>query len=111
MASGGLAAGAVLYHGPFSQKDRLAHARWEAAQAATLLSADLGHEVKVRAAMVIYGPTVPWGMASLRGVDVFSGRAVGKYFRGRKRINRADALSWDEAGAIFAAVERVLPPD
>ena len=29
------AAGALLYHGPFSQKDRLAHARWEAAQAAT----------------------------------------------------------------------------
>jgi hypothetical protein len=111
VASGGSAAGAVLYHGPFSQKDRLAHARWEAAQAARLLSSDLGHEVTVRAAMVIYGPTVPWGMASLRGVDVFSGRAVGKYFRGRKRANRSKVLGWDEAGAIFAAVERVLPPD
>jgi Nuclease-related domain len=111
VASGGSASGAVLYHGPFSQKDRLAHARWEATQAARLLTEDLGVEVKVRAAMVIYGPTVPWGMASLRGVDVFSGRNVGKYFRSRKRTNRSEILSWEEAGAIFAAAERVLPPD
>ncbi len=44
------AAGPVLYHGPFSQKDRLAHARWEAAQAARLLSAELGREITVRPA-------------------------------------------------------------
>jgi hypothetical protein len=109
VASGSSGSGAVLYHGPFSQKDRLAHARWEAAQAARLLSDDLGQDITVRPAMVIYGPTVPWGVTSLRGVDVFAGRKIGKYFRSRKRANRAGALGWEEAGAIFAAAERVLP--
>jgi len=103
------AAGALLYHGPFSQKDRLAHGRWEAAQAARLLSDDLHQEITVRPAMVIYGPTVPWGVASLRGVDVFAGRKIGKYFRGRKRASQSATLRWEEAGTIFAAAERVLP--
>jgi hypothetical protein len=109
VASSGSASGALLYHGPFSQKDRLAHARWEAAQAARLLSDDLGQEITVRPAMVIYGPTVPWGVASLRGVDVFAGRKVGKYFRSRKGASQSEALSWEQAGTIFAAAERVLP--
>ncbi len=103
------ASGALLYHGPYSQKDRLAHARWEAAQAARLLSDDLGVEITVRPAMVIYGPTVPWGVTNLRGVDVFAGRRVGTYFRSRKRAHQSDTLGWEEAGAIFVAAERVLP--
>jgi len=108
------AAGPVLYHGPFSQKDRLAHARWEAAQASRLLSDDLGREVTVRPAMVVYGPVVPWAVATLREVDVFAGRSVGKYFRGRSRATRGQRgptrLSWDEAGEIFHAAQRALPP-
>ena len=108
------AAGSVLYHGPFSQKDRLAHARWEAAQVSGLLSADLGREVNVHPAMVIYGPVVPWKVATLRGVDVFAGRSVGKYFRGRNRASRSPTgparLNWDEAGEIFHAAQRTLPP-
>ncbi|HEY2313953.1 MAG TPA: nuclease-related domain-containing protein [Streptosporangiaceae bacterium] len=111
VASGNSAAGALLYHGPFSQKDRLAHARWEAAQAARLLSEDMGQEITVRPAMVIYGPTVPWGVTNLRGVDVFAGRNVGKYFRGRKRTSQSAKLGWEETGALFAAAERVLPRD
>jgi len=108
------AAGPILYHGPFSQKDRLAHARWEAAQASRLLSADLGREISVHPAMVIYGPTIPWTVATLRGVDVFAGRSVGKYFRGRSRASRSQRgsgrLSWEEAGDIFHAAQRTLPP-
>ena len=107
------AAGPVLYHGPFSQKDRLAHARWEAAQASQLLSADLGREISVHPAMVIYGPTIPWAVATLRGVDVFAGRAIGKYFRGRSRAARrgrsASRLSWEEAGEIYNAAQRAMP--
>jgi hypothetical protein len=107
------AAGPVLYHGPFSQKDRLAHARWEAAQASRLLSADLGYEVSVRPAMVIYGPTIPWTVATLRGVEVFAGSAVRKYFRGRSRAARsgrgAGRLTWEQAGEIFNSAQRVLP--
>jgi hypothetical protein len=109
-APGGNAAHpAMLYHGPFSQKERLDHARWEANEAARLLTEDLGHEIVVRPAMVIYGPTVPWGVTNLRGVDVFAGRKVAKYFRSRKRANRMSALDWEEAGTILAAADRVLP--
>jgi Nuclease-related domain len=111
----GTATGQVLYHGPFSQKDRLAHARWEAAQASGLLSAELGREIRVRPAMVIYGPTIPWAVATLRGVDVFSGRNLTKYFRSRNRavkVNRTGQhtmLTWEQAGEIYAVAQRVLP--
>jgi hypothetical protein len=105
----GSAAGPVLYHGPFSQKDRLAHARWEAAQATRLLSAELGREIEVRPTMVIYGPTVPWAVANIRGVDVLSGRSVAKYFRSRKQSADGRAMSWEEAGEVFAAAERAMP--
>ena len=103
------AAGPVLYHGPFSQKARLAHARWEAAQAASLISKELGHEVTVQPVMVIYGPTVPWTVARLRGVDVFAGRSVVRYFSSRKRANPDTATTWEQAGEICAAAERALP--
>jgi hypothetical protein len=100
----------MLYHGPFSQSPRLAHARWEAAQAARLLGEELGDEIAVTPAMVIYGPTVPWGVATLRGVEVFSGGRVGKFFRRQKRITRAQRLDEHDIGVIFAAAERALPP-
>jgi hypothetical protein len=117
-------AGPVLYHGPFSQKQRLAHARWEAAQASRLLSAELRREVQVEPAMVIYGPSIPWKVASIRGVDVLSGGNVGSYLRGRNRASRIrggrngspgrvssdDQLGWDQTGEIFVAAERALPP-
>ena len=106
----GLNASGVLYHGPFSQSPRLAHARWEAAQAASLLRAELGQEIDVSAAMVIYGPTVPWGVATLREVDVFSGRQIGKFFRRQKRLARGHHLREHEIDEIYAAAERALPP-
>jgi hypothetical protein len=104
------AAGPVLYHGPFTQKDRLAHARWEAAQAAYLLGRELGQPVTVRPAMVIYGPKVPWSVARLRGVDVMGGRTVVRYFVSRKRANPDTAITWEQAGDIAAAAERAMPP-
>jgi len=104
------AAGPVLYHGPFSQRERLAHARWEAAQAAFLLSRELRQPVTVRPTMVIYGPTVPWSIARLRGVDVLGGRSVVRYFVSRRRANRETAITWEQAGQIAAAAERALPP-
>jgi Nuclease-related domain len=103
------AAGPVLYHGPFSQKDRLAHARWEAAQATLLLSREIRRQVTVHPAMVIYGPTVPWSVARLRGVDVFSGRHVVRYFASRKRVKGETAMSWDQVGEVVAAAERAMP--
>ncbi len=109
--AGGSASVPLMYHGPYSQKERLAHARWEAGEAARLLSEDLGEQITVQPVMVIYGPTVPWVVTSLRGVDVFAGRRVGKYFRTRKRASQSGTLGWQEAGDIYAAAERVLPKD
>jgi hypothetical protein len=105
------AAGPVLYHGPFSQKGRLAHARWEAAQATHLLSREMRRQVTVHPTMVIYGPTVPWSVARLRGVDVFSGRSVLRYFTSRTRVKGEAAMNWQQVGEIVAAAERALPHD
>jgi hypothetical protein len=100
----------VLYHGPFSQSPRLAHARWEAAQAASLIGAELQHEISVKPTMVIYGPKISWGVANLRGVEVFSGAGVRKFFRQQNRATRGHHLDEHEIGLIHQAAERVLPP-
>jgi hypothetical protein len=100
----------ILYHGPYSQQDRLAHARWEAAQATRLLGAALTDPVEVKAAMVIYGPEIQWGVANLRGVEVFSGKRVRKFFRNQNRVTRGDHLDDEEIHDIYEAAERVLPP-
>jgi hypothetical protein len=100
----------VLYHGPYSQADRLAHARWEAGEATRLLTAELQEPVSVRPSMAIYGPEIKWGVATLRGVEVFSGSRVRKYFRNQNKVTRGDHLDEEEIGMIYAAAERVLPP-
>ncbi len=100
----------VLYHGPFSQKQRLRHARWEAAQAESQLSTTLGREISVRPAMVIYGPTIPWTVASLDGVDVFSGRRLRKYLRRQARASRSVRLDAEQIDEIHAAAVLALPP-
>jgi hypothetical protein len=99
----------VLYHGPFSQTERLKHARWEAGEASRLLTARLGQPVTVRPAMVIYGPDIKWGVASLRGVEVFAGDRVRKFFRNQDKVTRGDHLDEDEIHMIYEAAEQVLP--
>ena len=98
-----------LYHGPFNQTNRLQHARWEASQASRLISLELGRELRVRAAMAIYGPTVPWTVAQIAGVDVFSGRRLRKYFRAQARARGPERLDPGEIKRIEAAAESVLP--
>jgi hypothetical protein len=100
----------VLYHGPYSQKKRLAHARWEAEQASELLSEDLGRDIQARPAMVIYGPTVPWHYATLDGVDVFAGGRVRKYFSRQTKLSRGSRLDAEEIKAIHDAAAHTLPP-
>lgn len=102
--------GKKLYHGPESQKDRLEHAAWEASQASEILSDALGFEVKVRPALAIYGPKIPWDMATIRNVDVFTGSALGKYLKARRR-SRGDIprLTREEVRTIYDAATRVLP--
>jgi hypothetical protein len=102
--------GKKLYHGPESQKDRLEHAVWEAEQASQILSAALGYEVKVRPALAIYGPRIPWDIATIRNVDVFTGSALGKYLRRRGRMREAaTTLTREQVRTIYEAATRMLP--
>ncbi len=102
--------GAQIYHGPFSQRHRLEHARWEAAQASRLLSQAAKFEVGVRPAMAVYGPTIPWTVVSLLGVDVLSGRRLRKYLRQQARAHRAERLDARQVSLITDAANRALPP-
>lgn len=104
------ASGDMLYHGPFSQRPRLDHACREASQAAAHLSNALGQKVTVRPAMAIYGPTIPWIVASLNGVDVFGGRKLRKYFRRQGRTSGADQLDAEQVEEIHIAAALALPP-
>jgi hypothetical protein len=98
-----------LWHGPFSKKDRLEHARWEAGQASERLTAQLGHEVYVRPVLAVYGPKVPWNVATIRDVDVFNGDRLKKYLRRNTLLKDRPKLSKDEVEQIYAAAARVLP--
>jgi hypothetical protein len=92
-----------LWHGPRSMKDRLEHAHWEADQAAALLSAEAGTPVSVRAAMAVYGPKIPWDVAEIRDVDVFSGDRLRIYLRRRARRRDAHPLAASEIERIDKA--------
>jgi Nuclease-related domain len=102
--------GGHLYHGPYSQTSRLKHAQMEAVMAARLISEPLGRKQRIRPAMVIYGPTVPWTVARIGGVDVFSGRRLRKYLRAQARARREQRLTREEIERIHEAADRALPP-
>jgi hypothetical protein len=100
--------GRQLYHGPYSQKDRLQHAHWEAEQASDLIGNALGEHITVRPAMAVYGPSIPWGFATIRDVDVFGGDKLRKYLR-RHRAGRDERLAPSEVERIYTAADKVLP--
>ena len=101
--------GTQLWHGPFSKKDRLQHAQWEAQRAADLLTAATGKPVSVRAAMAVYGPRIPWDVATIREVDVFSGPRLRKYLRRRARQGEVRPLTDEEIERIFKAANEAFP--
>jgi hypothetical protein len=101
--------GKKLYHGPESQKDRLEHAVWEASQASEILSGALGTEIAVRPALAIYGPRIPWDMATIRSVDVFTGSALSKYLKARRRKEGVTRLTREEVRTIYDTATRLLP--
>ena len=98
-----------LYHGPFTKKDRLEHARWEAQQASDRLTSELRTTVYVRPVLAIYGPKVPWHVATIREVDVFDGDRLRKYLRRNATLRDRPKLSAGEVEQIYAAAARVLP--
>ncbi len=105
----------ALWHGPFSMRDRLEHARWESERAATQLSGALGTRVPVRPAMALYGPKIPWDVVTIRDVDVFRGPRLRRYLRHVarqadtrlqsdseiERIEKAAHAAFPQAGAGF----------
>ena len=102
--------GKRLYLGPESQKERLEHAVWEAAQASEILSAALGTEITVRPALAIYGPKIPWDIATIRNVDVFTGPALRKYLKRRGRMKDGVVqLTREEVRTIYDTAARMLP--
>ncbi len=98
-----------LWHGPFSMKDRLEHAHWESQQAADLLSGAMGKPVAVRPAMAVYGPKIPWDVATIREVDVFSGPRLRKYLRRRARQAGVRPLTDGEVEQIYKAANQAFP--
>jgi hypothetical protein len=102
--------GKRLYRGPESQKERLDHAVWEAGQASEILTAAVGTEIHVRPALAIYGPRIPWDIATIRGVDVFTGRTLRKYLRRRGRMrDGVPKLTREEVRTIYETAARMLP--
>jgi hypothetical protein len=59
--------------------------------------------------MAIYGPKIPWGIATIRDVDVFTGTDLGKYLRRRSRMRGLPRLSKEQVQAIYDAASSVLP--
>jgi hypothetical protein len=101
--------GKQLWLGPESKKERLEHARWEAGQASERLSARLGMEITVQPTLAIYGPKIPWDIAVIRDVDVFSGDRLKKYLRRRARRKGVPHLTTEQIAKIHEAVVAVLP--
>jgi hypothetical protein len=61
--------------------------------------------------MAVYGPKIPWDVATIRDVDVFSGPRLRKYLRRRAKQMRGQRLSATEIERIEAAAGKALPPD
>jgi hypothetical protein len=97
-----------LWHGPFSMKERLEHARWESQRAAEMLSGAAGHPVTVRPAMAVYGPKIPWDVATIREVDVFSGPRLRKYLRRRARESGQPPLDDEEVERLYKAANQAF---
>jgi hypothetical protein len=104
-----MAKGGMLYHGPVSQEPKLDHARYEADQAATLIGAELGRPVRVRPAMIIYGPKLPWVIMRLKGIDVFDGGHISNYFRRQSKATIGHHRDNAEVALVFAAAAHALP--
>jgi hypothetical protein len=107
-----------LWLGPFSKKERLEHARWESERAAEYITAHAdrqlldtlpGGSVRVRPAMAVYGPKIPWDIATIREVDVFSGARLRNYLRRYARQNNTKPLNAAQIGQIYQAAHNAFP--
>jgi hypothetical protein len=104
------AIGGMLYHGRTSMEGRFDHAQHEAKHASTLITAELGQRVRVRAVMVLYGPSISWVIMKVKGVDVFEGSRIGTYFRRQSKAVGEHRLNHSQIAMVLAAAARALPP-
>jgi len=104
------AIGGMLYHGRQSMEGRFDHATHEAKHAAKLIAAEFGQRVRVRPAMVIYGPSISWVIMKMKGVDVFDGSHIGLYFRRETKAVARHRLNSSQIAEVLAAAARALPP-
>ena len=104
------AKGGVLYHGPVSQDAKFEHAKYEADKVAELIGAELGQRVRVRPVMVVYGPSIPWIIMRIKGVDTLDGSHVGAYFRRQSKATIGHHLDNAQVALVFSAAAHALPP-
>jgi Nuclease-related domain len=100
-----------LWHGSVNMKDLLEHSRWESEQIADVLSGALDRPVSVRPAVAVYGPKIPWQVATIRDVDTFSGPSLRTYLKDRARKVKAQRLPRSEVERIDKAAHVALMYD
>jgi nuclease-like protein len=100
-----------LWHGSANMKDLLEHSRWESEQVADVLSGALDRPVSVRSAIAVYGPKIPWQVATIRDVDTFSGPSLRTYLKDRARKVKGQRLSRSEIERIDKAAHVALMHD
>jgi hypothetical protein len=59
--------------------------------------------------MAVYGPKIPWDIATIRDVDVFSGARLRTYLRRYARQNHARPLSRTQIEQIYRAAHNAFP--
>ena len=59
--------------------------------------------------MAVYGPRIPWDVATIRDVDVFSGPRLRKYLRRRARQEDVRPLTDTEIEKIYEAASKAFP--
>jgi hypothetical protein len=74
-----------------------------------MISGEIGKPVTVRPAMAVYGPRIPWDVATIRDVDVFSGPRLRKYLRRRARQEDVRPLTDAEIEKIYEAAGKAFP--
>ena len=102
--------GKQLWHGPFSKKDRLA-ARPVGGPAGRrpALRRDRASRSSSARRWRSTGRRIPWDVATIREVDVFSGPRLRKYLRRRARNGEVRPLTDEEIERIFKAANKAFP--
>ncbi len=95
-----------LYHGRFSKNECLEEVRKKSRAVQRVITDELQRKVAVRAGLVVYGPTLPWNIHRIGGVDVIGGFNVRRWLRRQE----TDGLTEADVERTISALQRALPP-